>query len=202
MNIWKRRFQKVFGIQPDIRSDWSKSLSGNFYCGAKTILSGAALFVNAPLDCSLTLGDGSFIHCTFVFEKAGTQIQIGQRTYIGNGTIFDAATDITIGNDVLIAHGVTIMDHNSHSIYFHERKNDIADELVLDKKDWSHVRMAPVVVQDKAWVGAKVIILKGVTIGEGSVVGAGSVVTKSVPPWTVVAGNPAKVIREIADGKQ
>jgi acetyltransferase-like isoleucine patch superfamily enzyme len=56
---------------------------------------------------------------------------------------------------------------------------------------------APVFIHDDVWVGAMSIVLKGITIGEGSIVGAGSVVTKDVPPWTIVAGNPAKIIREI-----
>ena len=57
--------------------------------------------------------------------------------------------------------------------------------------------MKPVRIGDKAWLGLRVIILKGVEIGEGAVVAAGSVVTKDVPSWTIAAGNPAKVIREI-----
>jgi acetyltransferase-like isoleucine patch superfamily enzyme len=66
-----------------------------------------------------------------------------------------------------------------------------------DKKDWTHVVVKPVRICDKAWVGLNVIILTGAEIGEGVVVAAGSVVTKSVQPWTIVAGNPARVIREI-----
>jgi acetyltransferase-like isoleucine patch superfamily enzyme len=57
--------------------------------------------------------------------------------------------------------------------------------------------MKPVKINDRVWIGFNSIILKGVTIGEGGIVGAGSVVTKDVPPYTIVAGNPARVIREI-----
>lgn len=63
----------------------------------------------------------------------------------------------------------------------------------LDSKDWSTVKSAPIKICDKAWIGFNAIILKGVTIGEGAVVGAGAVVTHDVPPWTIVAGNPAVV---------
>jgi acetyltransferase-like isoleucine patch superfamily enzyme len=63
--------------------------------------------------------------------------------------------------------------------------------------DWSHSAMAPILIKRGAWVGARSIILKGVTVGEGAVVGMGSVVTSDVPPRTIVAGNPARVIREI-----
>jgi len=66
------------------------------------------------------------------------------------------------------------------------------------KKDWTHVEVKPVKVGNKSWLGLNVIILKGVEIGEGAVVGAGSVVVKNVPAWTIVAGNPASVIRSIS----
>jgi acetyltransferase-like isoleucine patch superfamily enzyme len=57
-------------------------------------------------------------------------------------------------------------------------------------------------ISDFVWIGANVIILKGVTIGEGAIVGAGSVVTKDVPPYTIVAGNPARIIREIPENER
>jgi len=88
------------------------------------------------------------------------------------------------------------MDHDSHALVFSERKDDV-QEWLRGKKDWSHVKMMPVIIKDKVWLGAKVIVLKGVTIGEGAVVGAGSVVVNDVPPWTLVAGNPARVIRAL-----
>jgi len=86
------------------------------------------------------------------------------------------------------------MDHDAHSLLFKNRKNDVVHWQALD---WDAVGKAPVSIGDKCWIGAKSIILKGVRIGEGAIVGAGSVVTKNVPPWTIVAGNPARVIREL-----
>ena len=64
-------------------------------------------------------------------------------------------------------------------------------------KDWSVVPTAAVRIEDKVWIGFNVIVLKGVTIGEGAVVGAGSVVVNDVPAWSVAVGNPARVIREL-----
>jgi acetyltransferase-like isoleucine patch superfamily enzyme len=109
-----------------------------------------------------------------------------------------AAKHVEIGNDVIIAWGVTISDHNSHSIKFSERSRDV-EHWITGKKDWSDVKIEPVRIMDKAWIGFNSIILRGVTIGEGAIVGAGSVVTKDVLPWTIVAGNPARVIREIPE---
>ena len=71
-----------------------------------------------------------------------------------------------------------------------------ADEIY--NKNWSVVNTKPITIKDKVWIGMNVIILKGVTIGEGAVIGAGSVVTQDVPAWSVVAGNPAKVVKRIS----
>jgi acetyltransferase-like isoleucine patch superfamily enzyme len=80
---------------------------------------------------------------------------------------------------------------------FSQRANDVTDWLA-GRKDWTNVAISPVRVCDKVWVGFGASILPGVTIGEGAIVGAASVVTRDVAPWTVVAGNPARVIRELA----
>jgi Acetyltransferase (isoleucine patch superfamily) len=98
----------------------------------------------------------------------------------------------------MIAWGVTISDHNSHSTRFFERANDVVN-WINGKKAWAGVKIMPVRVMDKVWIGFNSILLKGVTIGEGAIIGAGSVVTGDVPSWTIVAGNPAQVIRKIPD---
>jgi len=72
------------------------------------------------------------------------------------------------------------------------------DEGVLGKyKDWSNVISKEIIIKDKAWIGFNVIILKGVTIGEGAIVASGSVVTKDVPDFTLVGGNPARIIKSV-----
>lgn len=86
---------------------------------------------------------------------------------------------ITIGKGAKISHNVTIMDGDGHSIEYD-----------------GYISVKPIVIEDDVWIGTKAIILKGVTIGEGSIVAAGSVVTKDVPSHSLVAGNPAKVIKE------
>jgi galactoside O-acetyltransferase len=107
-----------------------------------------------------------------------------------------------------MAWGITLYDHNSHSIYWKDRKNDnnqCYEDYInyhgnnVINKDWSCVPDKPIVVESKVWVGFDVTILKGVTVGEGAVIGAKSVVTKNVEPWTVVAGNPAKVVKYLPE---
>ena len=123
---------------------------------------------------------------------------------MGGGT-FISRSSITIGNNVTIAWGGTIYDHDSHSLNYLDRRKDIDDELkcireernFIETKDWSNVNSKPIVIKDDAWIGMNVIILKGVTIGQGAIVGAGSVVTKNVPDWCVVAGNPARVVKSL-----
>lgn len=105
------------------------------------------------------------------------KIFIGEDTYINHRTELRCYEKINIGNRCAISWDVTIMDTDYHQI----------DTI-------KHI--APTIIEDHVWVGCKSVILKGVTIGEGSIVAAGSIVTKNVPPYTLVAGNPAKVIKE------
>jgi len=145
--------------------------------------------------CRLSIGANCFVRDKIVFEREHARVSVGDRTFLGNGLIA-VAKSVEIGSDVMFAWGVTVVDHNSHSVRFSERRGD-TERWLRGGKDWSTVKIDPVKIGDKAWIGFNAIILKGVTIGEGAVVAAGAVVTKSVPPWTVVAGNPARVIREL-----
>ncbi len=150
-------------------------------------------------NCSVKIDEQSQIEGALIFDRENASICIGKRAFI-NGSLI-ASESIDIGDDVLISWGVTIVDHNSHSICFSQRSEDVLNWR-MEKKDWSHVKIAPVKIFDKAWIGFNAIILKGVTIGEGAIVGAGSVVTKNVPAWTIVAGNPARTIREIPENER
>lgn len=149
---------------------------------------------------SLSVGTQTIIESKIVFERHGAVVSVGDRTFIGNGTI-TVASNISIGNDVMIAWGASIADHNSHSISYSKRRYDVVNWM-QGKKIWDDIILSPVVICDRAWIGFNSIILKGITIGEGAVVGAGSVVTKDVPPWTIVAGNPARIIREIPENER
>lgn len=156
----------------------------------------------------MEIGKDSLINGEFIFEIEGGKITIGDRTFIGGGT-FICIDEIEIGNDVMFSWGCTVADNNSHSHIWSERKNDVVswkkgvDENKIGAyKDWTHVKKAKIVVKDKAWIGFNSIILKGVTVGEGAIVGAGSVVTKDVPDWTIVGGNPAQIIRTIPENER
>jgi acetyltransferase-like isoleucine patch superfamily enzyme len=149
----------------------------------------------------LSIGKNSVISGNFIFETGTGKITIGDHTFIGGG-LFICIEEIEIGNDVMFAWGCTVMDNDSHSLVWSERAPDVADwKKGLDENAigkyarWEHVERAKIIIKNKAWIGFNCIVLKGVTIGEGAVVGAGSVVTKDVPDYAVVAGNPARIIK-------
>lgn len=156
------------------------------------------------------IGERGIISAQFIFESTQGSVKIGNNVHIGGAT-FISRSSITVGNDVTMAWGIMIYDHDSHSISWKYRKNDnyqcYSDYFNhngnnVANKDWSHVKTIPIIIEDKAWIGFDVTILKGVRIGEGAVVGAKSVVTKDVPAWTVVAGNPAKIIKVIPESER
>lgn len=151
------------------------------------------------------VGEQSMIGCNFIFESDSGSIKIGKRTFINGGTNLISINEIEVGDDVTIGWNVYIYDHDSHSLDYIFRKDDIkrqredfyAKRNFIFSKDWSTVKYAPIKICNKVWIGFNAIILKGVTIGEGAIIAAGAVVTKNVPEWTIVAGNPAKVVKKI-----
>ena len=155
-------------------------------------------------DLALQIGDRCLLMNQFVFESASGKITVGDGVFINGGSMLVSRSSIDIGNSVTIAWGCAIYDHDSHSISYLDRIAD-QDQQLLDfpngnlvaNKNWSNVRTAPIKICDYVWLGFDVVVLKGVTIGEGAIIGARSVVTHDVPAWTVAAGNPARVVKNI-----
>lgn len=150
------------------------------------------------------IGSDNYLECQIAFESGEGEVVIGDRVYIGNSKII-CRTRIEFGSNIFVAWGAYFYDHDSHSMDYKLRQEDITQQLndhrngryFIENKNWNVVQSAPIKVCDNAWIGMNAIILKGVTIGEGAVVGAGSVVTKDVAPWTVVGGNPARLIKTL-----
>jgi acetyltransferase-like isoleucine patch superfamily enzyme len=128
------------------------------------------------------------------------KIQIHADVYIGDDCLLSCAAGIEILPHTLLAHGVQIFDNDSHPLSADRRRVDYA--TVLEGGDVRPgIAAEAVVIGPNAWIGFGALILKGVNVGEGGIVAAGSVVTRSVPPYTIVAGNPALPIRTLADAE-
>lgn len=139
---------------------------------------------NSPIYNSI----GTIQPCLFNISKPNSRIEIGDNVGISGSTI-NASTLVKIGNNVLIGSGCLISDTDSHPLNWKDRLNN----------DSSKIKSKPIVIEDHVFIGARSIILKGVTIGRCSIIGAGSVVTNSIPANVIACGNPAKVIKEIKE---
>jgi acetyltransferase-like isoleucine patch superfamily enzyme len=117
------------------------------------------------------------------YWKPGPNIVIGDRVFIGRGVEFNVQGRIQIGDDCLIASGCVFVDHD-HGM---DRKRTMRGQ----RQD-----IRPIEIASNVWIGANAVILKGIEIGNGAVVGAGSVVTRSIPGNEIWCGNPARKLRE------
>lgn len=176
--------KKVFWIEPVMRSVCA-SMGEGFRAERLPYLRGRG---------RLSLGDGVHLsgRSSFFLMNSPTglpEIQIGNHVFIGDGCTLSAAARIAIGDHCLIAANVRIHDNDGHPL-------DAARRAAGDPLTAREIK--PVVIEDGVWLAAGAVVLKGVTIGARSVVGAGAVVTDDVPADSVVAGNPAKVVRRLA----
>jgi maltose O-acetyltransferase len=126
-----------------------------------------------------------------VFDPSGiysySTISVGDDVFIGPQAVMTAAKGITIGNKVMMGPRVMFIGGNHNTSRLGVFMADVKEKREEDDQ--------PIVVEDDVWVGAGAIVLKGVVLGRGSIVAAGAVVTKSVPPYAVVGGTPARVLK-------
>ncbi|MEH2532784.1 acetyltransferase-like isoleucine patch superfamily enzyme [Bradyrhizobium sp. AZCC 1588] len=127
----------------------------------------------------------------------GGEIKIGEWCYVGEDSRIWSAASIVIGNRVLISHSVNIFDNLTHPLRAAKRHEQIRQIFTHGHPREISLDESPVTICDDAWIGAGAMVLRGVTVGKGGVVAAGAVVTKDVPAFSIVAGNPAERIREI-----
>ncbi|MDJ0804308.1 MAG: acyltransferase [Desulfobacterales bacterium] len=119
--------------------------------------------------------------CVWPALEGNGAIRIGDYSLICPGVRISSAVGVTIGHSVMMAHGVYLTDADWHDLYDRTAPG----------------RSAPIVIEDNVWLGDGAIVCKGVNIGENSVVGAGAVVVEDIPPNTVAAGNPARVVKQL-----
>lgn len=152
----------------------------------------------------IIIGTNTHIRGFLQLFTQGGFITIGDNCYVGENTKIWSAESISIGDRVLIAHNVNIHDNISHPINSKKRHQDYLRILGLNNIDAKQIdlRSKPIVIKNDVWIGFNATILKGVTIGEGAIIGACSLVTKDVPDWAVVAGNPAQIIKIIPENER
>ncbi len=219
MNLITKILNRPFYI---IKYGWeTAAFAGNYLLYKlgifRNVKAGANLHILSPLcfkaelpEGFITVGDDftAYYKCSFNAWDKG-RITFGNCCSVGSGTKIDCREAVTLGNNVLISWDVLIADYDPHPIdpvlraqemeYSHymtfPRFSQKAPP-VFDRKAYQF-KTKPVVIEDNVWIGARAIIMKGVTIGQGSVVAAGAVVTKDVPPFSIAAGNPAVVVKNI-----
>jgi acetyltransferase-like isoleucine patch superfamily enzyme len=161
---------------------------------------GARLFPSSTIhnnrerDC-ISIGANTHIKGELLALPPSGEIEVGRDCFIGEDTRIWSMVSVTIGHRVLISHNVNIHDNNSHSLSAGKRHKHYLDIITTGHPlRTDDIDRKPIVIEDDVWIGFNSTILKGVTIGRGAVVGACSLVTKDVAPFTIVAGNPAQPI--------
>lgn len=147
-------------------------------------------------DSTIEIGDNCDI-LGILLARNGSKIKVGDCTTIRYNSLIGCVNSIEIGKNVIISNNVHIYDNNNHPTDPDIREEMCKSGFYSPMWDWSLSESAPVVIEDNVWIGERATILKGVTIGKGSIVACDSVVTHCAPPYCVIAGNPAKVVKTL-----
>jgi acetyltransferase-like isoleucine patch superfamily enzyme len=146
------------------------------------------------------VGEFTYIDGEILLLTPEARCTFGKYCFLGTDSRIWSQRSITIGDYVLIAPRVDIFDNDSHPLDPIVRRNDAIDQFEHKQAmRYDRVACAEVIIEDDVWIGTKSTIMKGVRIGRGAVVAAASVVTKDVPPHTLVGGNPAREIRSLVN---
>lgn len=174
---------RVLWADPLFRSRCTSVGQGLFLVGGVPCIHGRlAIYIGD----NVTLYGRSTIDANQVHELP--ILRIGDNTYLGDFLRISVGQEVTIGRHCYVSDRVYIADHDGHPIEPEKRRR--REQVAAD-------RIRPVVIEDDVWIGRCSIILKGVRIGYGAVVGAGSVITSDVPPLTVYCGNPARLVKRL-----
>ena len=179
LTLWQRRRQELAWrrafVRQELKATWS--LRKVDKRGKRAVVMGSPV-VDAT---DMQVGDDFKVwsgHRTTLISGWG-RLRFGDRVFVNVGTTIIAVEEIVVGDDVAFASDVYVLDSDSHGVEGRPHKQ------------------APVRIGDGCWIGARAMILPGVTIGKRVLVAAGSVVTRDVPDDCLVAGNPARVVRSL-----
>ena len=165
--------------------------------GDATRLGLGARVVNRATPDRLTISDHVVVRGCLRVEPEG-RLSLAPFVYVGDNVIISAQEAVEIGEATLVAHGVMIFDNNSHPINPYAREIQFRRMLgVKDRYTPIVVESAPIKIGRRCWIGMNSMVLKGVTIGDDTVVASGSVVVSDLPAGVVAGGNPARVLRAL-----
>lgn len=180
---------------------WLQRLLGRGTC---QLMPGARLTAKARIrniggdSGRIVVGRDSIVQGELLTYPQGGNIRLGEWCYVGEHARIWSAASIWIGDRVLVAHAVNIFDNLTHPMRAEERHAQFRQIAKFGHPRQLSLGEKPVRIEDDAWIGAGSFVLRGVTVGKGAIVAAGSVVTKDVAPYRLVAGNPAAIVRELS----
>ena len=143
----------------------------------------------------IVIGEGFRFFGGNIISQNGGKITIGENVKFGFNCIVGAANSITIGNYTIFADNITIMDNNNHPVNPLDRAILYRTDRKSEYRGWKYSDSRPIVIGNNVWCGTNARINKGVTIGDGAVIAANTVVVKDVPANSICAGNPGKIVK-------
>jgi maltose O-acetyltransferase len=194
--MMKKLLRAIYNFPRKIKKYFNyKTFKKNAHCGE-------GLELDHTSDCavdvpgSVTIGEKCRVFAHLYTQNEG-KITIGDHTCIYRDTVIGSVSEIKIGSCVIISNHIHIYDNNNHPTSPEVRRQMCLEGFDGDAWRWDRSVSAPITICDNVWIGEYSAIMKGVTVGEGSIVAAHSVVTKDVPPYSIVAGNPARVVKSL-----
>lgn len=165
--------------------------------GTNTVANLSKIIISKNASGSIALAD--YVICNaelYSFFDRGS-IEIGRCSYVGENSRIWALTKVSIGERVLISHNCFICDNLTHPLDPEVRHRQYMAKFGFPFPSDIDIDAKPITIENDVWIAAGAMVLRGVTIGAKSIIAAGAVITKDVPPGVVVAGNPGKIIRKL-----
>lgn len=157
---------------------------------------GSVVLQGRPVE-SITVGPNTHVRGELLVFGHGGKVEVGSWCYVGEQTRIWSSASIRIGDRVLISHLCTIIDNLTHPVDPNARHQQFRHIVERGFPGHDNLGERPVTIEDDVLIGAQCVVLRGVTIGRGAIVGAGSVVTRDVPAMEIWAGNPARYRRNV-----
>ena len=183
----------------EIKSIIKKILGIKYYSlGSNSFIAYPNQIMNPTKDKSkIVIGDNSTIHCQIQILGHGGQVRIGNHCFVGENSYIWSGKSVHIGDRVLIGHNCNVFDNDGHPFDKDERHAQFKKIFSDGHPKNINLSDREVIIEDDVWIGANVTVLKGTRIGKGAIIGAGSIVSRNIEPFTVNAGSPSKILRRL-----